>query len=352
MFKWLKKNFFPNKDKDKYQLSLQSTKNNFANFQTLLKETKNIQESLLQSLENILIQSDFGVTTTLFLMQSIKDYLKKTNIKDALKLPSIILKQMLHLYENCAISKLSSVKSVNSHDVTSDKLASNCNLDNTLEPKVANPMFPQVYLFIGVNGVGKTTTIGKMAIKLKNKGKKVLLIAGDTFRAGAVTQLQIWGKRAASKVFAKHGVTSPSNVIFEGLQLAKKEQYDVVLCDTAGRLQNKMNLMQELAKINRVVLKHLPLENLQSLLVLDANTGQNALNQVAVFNEVVPLTGAILTKLDGTSKGGIVFSIKYLYNLPIKYIGLGEKLEDLIDFEIHNYLFHLFENFFPKSHLL
>ncbi|MBP5835961.1 signal recognition particle-docking protein FtsY [Candidatus Phytoplasma meliae] len=352
MFKWLKKKFFPNKDKYKYQLGLQSTKNNFANFQTLLKETKNIEESLLQSLENILIQSDFGVKTTLFLMQSIKDYLKKTNIKDALKLPSIILEQMLHLYENCAISDSLFAKSVNSRGVATDKLASNCDLDNTLEPKMANPAFPQVYLFIGVNGVGKTTTIGKIAIKLKKEGKKVLLIAGDTFRAGATAQLQIWGKRASSEVFAKHGVVSPSNVTFEGLQLAKNEKYDVVLCDTAGRLQNKTNLMQELAKIRRVVLKHLPLENLQSLLVLDATTGQNALNQVALFNEAVPLTGAILTKLDGTSKGGMVFSIKYLYNLPIKYIGLGEKPEDLIDFEIQNYLFHLFENFFPKSYLL
>ncbi|CAM12161.1 Signal recognition particle-docking protein [Candidatus Phytoplasma australiense] len=330
MFQWFKNKFFKKKNSDKYQLGLAKTKGNFVNFETLLKEAKNIEESLLSALENILIESDFGVKTTLFLMQSIKNYLNQSNIKEARQLPSIIIKHLLHLYQDSSKQSQTPILNTNSKTTLTD---------------------PQMYLFVGVNGVGKTTTIGKMATKLRQEGKKVLLVAGDTFRAGAVEQLKIWGNWSQTEVFAKEGTLfpSPSSVIFEGLQYAKKNAYDVVLCDTAGRLQNKANLMQELAKIQRVILKHLNPENLQSFLVLDANTGQNALNQVELFNEAVPLTGAIITKLDGTSKGGIVFAIKHLYNLSIKFIGLGEKPEDLVDFDIQNYLFHLFNNFFLKN---
>ncbi|WP_349401952.1 signal recognition particle receptor FtsY [Candidatus Phytoplasma solani] len=336
MFQWFKKKFFQNKNNDKYQLGLGKTKDIFTNFEILLKESKNIEHSLLSALENILITSDFGVKTTLFLMQTIKVELNQSNIKETHKLPPIIIEKMLQLYQD------------NSKEFLSENIVID---DSKIHQNSLNQKIPQMYLFVGINGVGKTTTIGKMATKFKQEGKKVLLIAGDTFRAGAIEQLKIWGKRSKTQVFEKIGSTSPSSVIFEGLQYAKKNDYDVILCDTAGRLQNKTNLMQELAKIKRVILKHLPLKNLQSFLVLDANTGQNALNQVELFNAAVPLMGAILTKLDGTSKGGIVFAIKHLYGLSTKYIGLGEQPEDLIAFDIQNYLFHLFQNFFPEKYL-
>ena len=201
-----------------------------------------------------------------------------------------------------------------------------------------------VLLFVGVNGVGKTTSIAKIAHKLKNDGKKVMLIAGDTFRAGAVDQLNIWADRIGVSFFGDDR-KDPSAVIYDGLTKAKNEKYDVVLVDTAGRLQNKVNLMKELEKMNRVINEILPGNPIETLLVIDATTGQNGISQAKSFKEITNITGIVLTKLDGTAKGGIVLAIKELVDIPVKYVGLGEKETDLIPFDIEKYIYGLFKEF-------
>ena len=201
---------------------------------------------------------------------------------------------------------------------------------------------PTVLLFVGVNGVGKTTTIGKIGYKLKNEGKKVLLIAGDTFRAGAVEQLNEWGDRIGCDTVYKEEA-DPASVIYDGLTKAKNENYDVVLIDTAGRLQNKVNLMSELEKINKVIGNIIPNAPHETLLVIDATTGQNGISQAKSFKEITNITGIVLTKLDGTAKGGIVLAIKESVGIPVKYIGLGEKVEDIKVFDIEKYIYGLFK---------
>ena len=198
-------------------------------------------------------------------------------------------------------------------------------------------------LMVGVNGVGKTTTIGKLAFKYKNEGKKVMLIAGDTFRAGAVPQLEEWASRTNSLFYGKEN-TDPAGVIYDGLIKAKEEKVDIVLVDTAGRLQNKVNLMKELEKINKVIGTHIPNAPHETLLVIDAATGQNGILQAESFKEITNITGIVLTKLDGTAKGGIVLAIKETVNIPVKFIGLGEGMEDLRVFDIENYIYGLFKD--------
>ena len=200
-----------------------------------------------------------------------------------------------------------------------------------------------VVLFVGVNGVGKTTSIAKIAYKLKNEGKKVLLAAGDTFRAGAVPQLEEWANRTESLFFGKENA-DPAGVIYDGLVKAKEENADIVLIDTAGRLQNKANLMAELEKINKVIGKHVENAPHETLLVIDASTGQNGISQAEAFKEITNITGIVLTKLDGTAKGGIVLAIKENVGLPVKFIGLGEKMEDLRAFDIEDYIYGLFKD--------
>jgi len=202
---------------------------------------------------------------------------------------------------------------------------------------------PTILLFVGVNGVGKTTSIAKLAFKLKKEGKKVLLVAGDTFRAGATEQLETWGKRLGCDVVSNFN-HDPSSVIYEGIEKAKDEKYDVVLIDTAGRLQNKVNLMNELEKVNRVIAKLIPEAPHETLLVIDATTGQNGLMQAKSFKEITNITGIVLTKLDGTAKGGIVIAIKNETAIPVKFVGLGEKQEDLISFDIEKYIYGLFKD--------
>ena len=202
---------------------------------------------------------------------------------------------------------------------------------------------PTVILMVGVNGVGKTTTIAKLAHKYKNEGKNVMLIAGDTFRAGAVEQLKIWADRTNSLFYGKEN-TDPAGVIYDGLLKAKEADADIVLIDTAGRLHNKVNLMKELEKINKVIGRIIPGAPHETLLVIDATTGQNGIMQAKAFKEITDITGIVLTKLDGTAKGGIVLAIKEEVNIPVKFVGLGEKMTDLIPFDIENYIYGLFKD--------
>ena len=204
---------------------------------------------------------------------------------------------------------------------------------------------PTVILFVGVNGVGKTTTIGKLAYNLNNEGKKVLLVGADTFRAGAIEQLKEWGEKINVDFFSTEEGSDPSSVVFDGVTRAKNENYDVVLVDTAGRLQNKVNLMKELEKMNKVISSLIEGGAQETLLVLDATTGQNGISQAKSFKEITNITGIVLTKLDGTAKGGIVLAIKEEVNLPVKYIGLGETKEDLQVFDIEKYIYGLFKDF-------
>ena len=202
---------------------------------------------------------------------------------------------------------------------------------------------PTVILMVGVNGVGKTTTIAKLAYKYINEGKKVMMIAGDTFRAGAVSQLEIWANKTGSLFYGKEG-SDPASVIYDGLVQAKEKKVDIVLIDTAGRLQNKVNLMKELEKINKVISTHITGAPQETLLVIDASTGQNGIMQAKAFKEITDITGIVLTKLDGTAKGGIVLAIKEEVNLPVKFVGLGEAMTDLKPFDIENYIYGLFKD--------
>jgi fused signal recognition particle receptor len=206
-----------------------------------------------------------------------------------------------------------------------------------------------VILFVGVNGVGKTTTIGKLAHRFKNEGKKVVLAAGDTFRAGAIEQLETWGKRVGVDVIKHQAGADPAAVIYDGIQAAKSRKADILLCDTAGRLQNKVNLMEELKKVYRVVEREVPGAPHEVLLVLDATTGQNALVQAKQFGEAVHVSGIVLTKLDGTAKGGIVIAISHELHLPVKLVGLGEKADDLQDFDAEQFLHALFKDMIEKE---
>jgi fused signal recognition particle receptor len=219
--------------------------------------------------------------------------------------------------------------------VVSEMMAGECSLKMSTKPSVI--------LVIGVNGAGKTTTIGKLAMKLKSEGKEVLLAAADTFRAAAIDQLQIWADRAGVEMVRHNEGSDPAAVIFDSLQAGKARGKDVIICDTAGRLHNKKNLMDELAKISRVISRELPEADLEVLLVLDATTGQNALNQAVQFREVAGLTGIVLTKLDGTAKGGVVVGIRQQLDVPIKLIGVGEQIDDLREFDPEVFAKALFE---------
>lgn len=304
---------------DKYQLGLHKSKETFDSLNLLLETSEDINEDLFYSIEDLLISADIGVETVLYFTNELKKEVNKNNILKPKLLKEVIVDKLFELYLQGEL--LDTTLNVNEEDLT-------------------------VYLFIGVNGTGKTTTIAKLAHQLINNNKKVLLIAGDTFRAGAVEQLKTWGTRVGAEVFYKDENHDPASVVFDGLKYAKENNYEYVLVDTAGRLQNKVNLMNELAKIKRVIQKFIDNAPHETLLVIDATTGQNGLSQAKIFNEVTEISGIVLTKLDSTSKGGIVLAIKHLYNLPIKYVGLGEKLDDLELFDIEQYIYSLFENFF------
>ena len=260
--------------------------------------------------------ADIGVNTVMTFLDKLKSRVKSEHIEDSKDLMEVIVDEMFIIYVNNSVI----VNKINE-----------------------NPDGPTVVLFVGVNGVGKTTTIGKIAYQLKEKGKKVLLVAGDTFRAGAVEQLIEWGSRVNCEVVSKMDA-DPSSVIFDGVTKAQNENYDYVLIDTAGRLQNKTNLMNELEKMNKVIGKIIPNAPHETLLVIDATTGQNGISQAKSFKEITNITGIVLTKLDGTAKGGIVLAIKESVDIPVKFIGLGEKKEDLRVFDVEKYIYGLFKD--------
>lgn len=315
-----KENEVKNEEKEEikvYDEGLKKTRDNFISKLNILgiKYTK-VNEEYFEELESILIMADIGVNTVMKFMDKLRERVKHENITDTEYLKEVIVDELLVIY----------VEGQN----LSDKINMNSN-------------GPTVILMVGVNGVGKTTTIAKLAHKYILEGKKVMMIAGDTFRAGAVTQLEIWANRTNSLFYGKDNA-DPASVIYDGLLKAKEENADIVLIDTAGRLQNKVNLMKELEKINKVIETHIDGAPHETLLVIDASTGQNGIMQAESFKEITNITGIVLTKLDGTAKGGIVLAIKEDVNIPVKFIGLGEKMEDLKPFDIENYIYGLFKD--------
>ncbi len=301
---------------NKYRIGMEKTRGGaLSRLKKLFSNYDEITDELFDELEEIFVMADIGVDTVVKFVDELREDERVIGLKTAKELQPIIIDKMFDLYLKGEIV--------------------NSNLKYT-KGRV------NVYLFVGVNGVGKTTTIAKVAHKLKLEGKKVLLAAGDTFRAGAIDQLKVWGERIGCDVVTKEEGSDPSSVIFDGIKKAKAEGYDVLLCDTAGRLQTKVNLMKELEKIKRVISKEIPDAPDDTLLIIDATTGQNGLAQAKAFIEATEVSGIVLTKLDGTAKGGIVLAIRENYGVPIKFVGLGEKMTDLEYFDLENYIYGLF----------
>lgn len=304
---------------DKYVAGLDKSRAGFAaKVNNLFKSSKNIDEEFFEELENILIMSDIGVEMVMKIVDEIKHQVRQNNITDEKEIKEIIADRMFVIYSNWSHVKTSL----------------------NIEPNRLN-----VILMIGVNGAGKTTTISKLANLLKGQGKKVMVAAGDTFRAGAVEQLGVWADRIGIEcVMPEKEGQDPASVMFDACKRAKEENVDVLICDTAGRLQNKINLMNELEKIRKVIEREIPGAPHETLLVIDSTTGQNGVSQAKNFTDVAPITGIVLTKLDGTSKGGIVLAVKEYLNIPVKYIGLGEKMDDLQEFDLDKYIYGLLKD--------
>lgn len=280
----------------------------------LVRRYKKLDESFFEELEEILISADVGVGTVMQLVDDLRTEVKKQKIEDTAQLKPLLSEKLVGLLK--------------------DK-------DEDTQLNVQEGRL-NIIMFVGVNGVGKTTTIGKMAYMFKQQGKKVLLAAGDTFRAGAIEQLEVWGGRVGCEVIKHQAGADPAAVIYDAVHAAKSRGVDILLCDTAGRLQNKVNLMEELHKVFRVIGRELPDAPHETLLVLDATTGQNAMNQAKAFGEATNVSGIVLTKLDGTAKGGIVIAIRNELHIPVKYVGLGEKMDDLQPFDADQYVHALF----------
>ncbi|MRH42231.1 signal recognition particle-docking protein FtsY [Aquibacillus halophilus] len=320
-FKKLKDKFVNNEEteqvSDKYKDGLTKTRSSFSSkINDLVAKYRKVDEDFFEDLEEILISADVGVSTVMDLIDELKLEVKRQNIKETTQVKEVISEKLVEIYygdDDEAVEELNLQK---------DQLS--------------------VILFVGVNGVGKTTTIGKLAYKLKEEGKKVVLAAGDTFRAGAIEQLEVWGERAGVDVIKHSAGSDPAAVIFDGIKAAQSRKADVLLCDTAGRLQNKVNLMNELTKVKRVIEKEIPGAPHEVLLVLDATTGQNAMSQAKTFSAATDVSGIVLTKLDGTAKGGIVLAIRNELEIPVKFVGLGEKITDLQSFDAQAFVFGLF----------
>ena len=306
-----------NKEVEKYDVGLEKTRREFiSKLGNLSKKYKFLDDDYFEELENILIMADIGVNTVMNFVDKLKHRVSSEEITDVNYMKDLIIDELFIMY------------------VGNNIINSKINFSNN---------GPTVILMVGVNGVGKTTTIAKLAYNLKNDGKKVLLVAADTFRAGAIEQIKSWADNIDVDILTTNS-KDPSSVVFDGVKKAKDEAYDVVLIDTAGRLQNKVNLMQELAKINKVIKMHIPDAPHETLLVIDATTGQNGISQAKSFMEITDISGIVLTKLDGTAKGGIVLAIKEEIGIPVKFVGLGEKIDDLEKFDIEKYIYGLFKD--------
>ena len=303
-----------------YEKGLEKTNQGFgARLNRFFAQFRTVDEDFFDDLEELLIESDVGYETAEELTDELRDEAKLQKAKSRDDLKKVIVEKLVNLYDQSGNSENEKLKS---HD----------------DGK------PNIYLFVGVNGAGKTTTIGKLAKRFKDEGKSVLLAAADTFRAGAVEQLSEWGERVGVPVVTGKEQADPASVVYDATDKALKENYDYLLVDTAGRLQNKKNLMSELEKIERTIKKQAPEEPTETLLVLDGSTGQNALLQAKDFDKTTKLTGLVLTKLDGSSKGGVVLAIRNEMKLPVKLVGLGEKASDLADFDAANYAVGLFHD--------
>ena len=284
---------------DKLKQGLNKTKTSFEEkMNNVFSNFRKVDEELLEELEEALIMSDVGVETSTKIVSKLRDRVKKENIQDEEGVRQALRDEIKSIFDS---------------------------VDNSLKLETQ----PSVILVVGVNGVGKTTSIGKMANRLKQDGKKVVVAAADTFRAAAVEQLEIWANRAGCDIVKKQEGVDPASVVYDAIKVAKEKQADVLICDTAGRLHNKKYLMDELLKIKRVIDKELPGASKEVLMVLDATTGQNAIEQVKAFKETVDITGIVLTKLDGTAKGGVVIGIVAENKMPVKFIGVGEQIDDM-----------------------
>ncbi|MBF0710110.1 MULTISPECIES: signal recognition particle-docking protein FtsY [unclassified Gemella] len=300
---------------EKFKKGLKKSRDSFSNaLNNLISSYREINEEFFEDLEELLIQSDVAYSTVLELVDYLKIESQRQNLKEPAQLQDMIVSKLVDIYME-----------------GTSKVELNVNNDGLT-----------VYLFVGVNGVGKTTSIGKLAYNLKKERKKVLIAAGDTFRAGAIDQLVVWADRSGADIIKSHEGSDPASVIFDAIQSAKSKNYDVLLCDTAGRLQNKEHLMKELEKIVRIIKREVPQAPHEVLLTIDATTGQNGILQAKIFKEVSDVTGVVLTKLDGTARGGIVIAIKKELDIAVKLVGLGENIEDLEVFDPESYIYSLF----------
>lgn len=293
---------------DKLKAGLGKTKDSFdEKINSAFSAFRKVDEELLEELEEILIMSDMGLETSVNIISKLRNRIKKENIKEAEDVKQALREEMMAILDS---------------------------VDNSLKLQTK----PSVILVVGVNGVGKTTSIGKIANRLKKDGKQIVIAAADTFRAAAVEQLEIWAGRACCDIVKREEGIDPASVVYDAIKIVKEKNADVLICDTAGRLHNKKYLMDELEKINRVIEKELPESSKEVLLVLDATTGQNAISQVKAFKETTNITGLILTKLDGTAKGGVVLGIVDENKIPVKFIGVGEQIDDMEIFNSEDFI--------------
>lgn len=324
-FKKLKDRFTKeNEETETYKEGMKKTRQSFSEkINDLMARYRQVDEDFFEELEEALIMSDVGVMTVMDLIEELKFEVKRRNLKDPREVTDVISEKLVDIYYN------EDEEEIDTLNINEEGL--------------------NVILVVGVNGVGKTTSIGKLAAQLHQEGKKVVLAAGDTFRAGAIDQLEEWGKRSNVEVVKQAEGSDPAAVIFDGIKAAKARQADVLICDTAGRLQNKVNLMNELHKIHRVIEREVPGAPHEVLLVLDATTGQNALSQAKTFNQATKISGIVLTKLDGTAKGGIVLAIRNELQIPVKLVGFGEGIDDLRNFDAHGFVYGLFADMVEEA---